>query len=962
MKKPILCALALSALLNPEALKADSRSTDLQFGFIENKGQIHDQNRQPNTSVKYLLSNKGLNLQLRNGGFSYDAYMVDDHNAAQRLAALNGVNRDIVMVDYKFHRIDITLEGSNKNCEVVATDKGTDYINYYTGGSEILHIGHYGKVVYKNIYNGIDLEFTASDNAAEYNFIVHPGADPSQIKLHYEGMSGIALKNNHLDITVAHGNVSERIPASYTLSARQPVSVKYRQAGNNTFGFEVGNYDKTQTLVIDPKPDAAWSTYYGGGAVDAANAVAVGGSSTTQGVCITGSTFSGNDIATTGAYQSSISSSSDVFIVKFNAAGTRQWGTYYGDTGQDIGYGIAVSSSGDVVVTGETNSSSGFASNGAHQSTINGPGSDAFIAKFSSTGSRTWGTYFGGMDADLGYSVAIDGSGNVFVSGSTASMMDIATTGTAQTMPGGFTDAFLAKFNSTGALQWGTYAGEINVDEGYSLALDASGNPYLAGIVYNGTANELVTSGAHQTSWGGDTTDYFLGKYNSNNGTRAWGTYYGGSAGEYNVRGNNLASDGTNIYLAGGTNSSGGIATTGTFQDMIAGDRDGFIAKFNGNGVRQWGTYVGTAANETFSGMAATSGGDIVGVGITNSLSGLATTDAIQAASGGGSDVFVFGVDNAGARLWASYFGGSQDEFSYGIAADGGLRIYVGGNTASLSNMSFGGHQSMFGGGTTDAFLTRFNVCKTNTLAANSTLTGAGCFGQSNGVIDMTTITGGSSPFKFKLDNGNYQSSGKFTGLAAGNYQVTIKDDNSCELVHHDTITQYPQIVTPIVVVGPNNAAAFFTQSYKVDVAQPGITYEWSVTSGNGTFPGSNTGDNTQVIWGNVGTGPGVLKVCAIAGPGCTECVTYNVTIGPSDVNTILANTVQVYPNPATTEVIVKLAAAPANGEMLKLYDNMGRLVSAQALRQEQKINIAHLPNGIYNLQIGEISRKIMKQ
>jgi len=138
----------------------------------------------------------------------------------------------------------------------------------------------------------------------------------------------------------------------------------------------------------------------------------------------------------------------DAFLVKFNSSGVRQWGTYYGGTVNDEESSCATDASGNVYLAGRTKSTTAIATTGAHQTTYGGGYYDAFLVKFNSSGVRQWGTYYGGTGTDEGRSCATDTSGNVYLAGYTQSTTGIATTGAHQTTYGGSSDAFLVKFDA----------------------------------------------------------------------------------------------------------------------------------------------------------------------------------------------------------------------------------------------------------------------------------------------------------------------------------------------------------------------------------------------------------------------------------------------------------------------------------------------------------------------------------
>jgi hypothetical protein len=402
-------------------------------------------------------------------------------------------------------------------------------------------------------------------------------------------------------------------------------------------GDTIGGFSGTDAFLVKFNSSGVrqWATYYGGSEWDYGTSCAIDASGN---IYMIGSTSSTSGIATAGAHETTVN---DGFLVKFNSSGVRQWGTYF----EGNGNACTTDASGNVYIVGLTNSTSGIATAGAHQTVMSGSG-DAFLVKFNSSGVRQWGTYFGGNASvptgnETGISCATDASGNVYMVGMTHSTSGIATVGAHQTVYGGNNiDAFLVKFNTSGVLQWATYYGGIGDERGMSCATDASGNVYMAGQVFpdGATASYMSTPGAHQTTYGGGFTDAFLVKFDPN-GVRQWGTYYGGSGLE---EGTSCAIDPSgNVYMAGHTGSTTGIATAGAHQTVFGGGGlDGFLVCFNSSGVRQSGTYYG----ECFvSDCATDASGNVYMAGITTSSSGIATAGAHQTANGnsGYNDAFL---------------------------------------------------------------------------------------------------------------------------------------------------------------------------------------------------------------------------------------------------------------------------------------------------------------------------------
>ena len=324
LKKIFLFALLVTISIADAQVK-HSPVVYHHYGFYENKGQLIDQNYKPNTNVKYLLCHPGFNVQLRKTGFSYDTYSDTPDTALPPKTF--GVNPKI-----KFHprftrhyqRVDIELSGCNPTPEIVPTNKSETYYNYFTTGTPregVTNVHYYGSVLYKSIYPHIDLEFFAEDTnkGMEYNFILHPGANVSSIKLLYKGMKDIKLEENQLDMDVSAGKFTENIPSSYFKETNQQVKAKYISLGNNIFSFSLP--ERTiinKDLIIDPTTLClVWSTYYGGALDDYANGIAL---DSIDNIYFGGSTSSTNNMATTGAYQTSYGGAhNDGFLAKLDS-------------------------------------------------------------------------------------------------------------------------------------------------------------------------------------------------------------------------------------------------------------------------------------------------------------------------------------------------------------------------------------------------------------------------------------------------------------------------------------------------------------------------------------------------------------------------------------------------------------------------------------------------------------------
>jgi len=753
-------------------------------GFIENKGQITDQNHNPNPAVKYLYHGNGLNVQLKANGFSYDTYTIERKASASNLSSSKDKrvetpdkfqipNEEII---YHFHRIDVNLIGSNPNSTILNAGASEAYYNYFTTGTPeggVLNVHSFQQVTYQNIYPHIDLQFICdAEKGFKYNFIVHPGGDYAQIKLQYNGADGIKLQNGEILIPTYNGNVTENIPLSYIQENNEEVKVNYKITNKNEFSFHVnGNYNFLNTLVIDPTPNLDWGTYFGGTGSEQSFSIILDASNN---VYIAGYTMGNNGIATSGAFQTTFGGASDVFVAKFNSTGSSLiWGTYYGGTNNDYGNGIAIDASNNVYITGITYSNLSIATGGAYQ-TNNGGSQDAFLAKFNSTGSSLlWGTYYGGTNNDFGQGIVVDASNNVYITGYTSSGSSIATGGAYQTtFGGGGQDAFLAKFNSTGSsLLWATYYGKTNTDQGNGIVLDSGNNVYITGS--SDSFQSIATAGAYQTNFGGG-NDAFAAKFNSTGSSLLWATYYGGTGNEY---GYGIAIDvGNNIYITGSTTSTSSIATGGAYQTNFSGGNDAFVAKFNSTGSSLiWGTYYGGTNNDYGHGITIDASNNVYITGYTSSTSSIATGGAYQTTLSGFSDALVAKFNPIGSSLlWGTYYGGTSNEIGSGITLDASNNVYFTGYSASTLSIATAGAFQTTNGGGSDAFIAKFIGCANGTpsisVATTNTLL---CVGQT-----ATLNASGASTYTF--NPGGAGTNIVVSPTITSTYTINGSDANGC--------------------------------------------------------------------------------------------------------------------------------------------------------------------------------------
>lgn len=473
---------------------------------------------------------------------------------------------------------------------------------------------------------------------------------------------------------------------------------------------------------FDATGQRSWATYLGGSGDEFANALAADDQGN---IWITGWTDSPNAVATPGAFQSSFSGQEDAFLVRFNAMGVRQWGTYLGGDDFDFGLQVAAAPNGDAFISGWTSSLSGISTAGAHQATYGGGTSDAFLARFSSQGQRQWATYYGGSIDEYGDALHLDTNGDVLLAGPGGSPDGLATPAAHQSTLQGTYDAFLVRFNGGGQRQWGTYYGGSCDETGYGLSTAPDGSIYLSG--FSCSTDGIATANAHQTSYGGGDWDAFLVRFTAS-GQRQWATYYGG---ENTDQGFAVVADANQgVYLTGITGSVAAISTPNAHQTGYGGgNTDAFLARF-------------TPCDAALPLVASSNSPLCEGGQLELTASGAAQYSWL------GPDGFTSALPNP-VRTQAT------------LSQTGTYRLV--GTDAQ---------------GCTDTLLLSVSIHPAPTF---TTPAPRFCAGEPI----VLNAAGGTSPLSYALAGGPYQNSGSFASRPAGSYPVYLLDANLCA----DTIT-----------------------------------------------------------------------------------------------------------------------------------------------------------------------------
>jgi len=611
------------------------------------------------------------------------------------------------------------------------------------------HVPNFAAIQYENVYPGVDwVIYGNRRHVLEYDLKVHAHADPARVTLAVTGAEHLSLNNEGELLIDVRGRILRLLPpVIYQVSTngiREHIQGWYALTGEH-LRVTVGPYDHRRTLYIDPA--LAYSTYLGGTCCDQGRAIAVDAEGDTY---VAGQTGSSN-FPTVDPYQANITGTAGAaFVAKFDPTGTRLlYSTYLGGTEGATIAGIAVDSAGSIYVAGGT-ASTDFPLVNAYQSQFKGTGQSpgqGFVTKFTADGSALdYSTYLGGSGANNGVSaLAIDSAGDAYVAGSTNST-DFPTT--AQAVQGslrGQENAFVTELNPSGnALVYSTYLGGSGYDSEGAIAVDASGDAYVAG---NTTSTDFplvhpFQSANDETVNGSNNPTAFVAKIAPGGMALDYSSYLGGSGGFDEALGIALDSAG-NAYVTGATQAAD-FPTVGPYQASNhdaegLGGTSAFVTKINSTGTALvYSTYLGgSGGGQAIKGelgfaIAVDAMGDAYITGSTSSTD-FPTINAVQetnnAAAIGATNAFVSELDPAGSKLlFSTYLGGSgswgpnsnhtptpSGDSASGIAIDSAGGIYIVGTTESSDFPTLNAYQTtnktmtQYGAGQ-QAFVAKFGV------------------------------------------------------------------------------------------------------------------------------------------------------------------------------------------------------------------------------------------------------------
>jgi len=668
MKKALVIFSSSILLVSRIYASGFESNPDHKLGFVENKGQIHDQNGNARDDVKFVFNQRDFKLILRNDGFSFEfAKAIPEDGSFPESGLANSEDDDDEYADMGFtnifNRVDVVLEKCNRNAVIIGENPATSFLNYfnqYTGSHGITHVQNFSRVVYKNIYNHIDLVFSLEKLDGKiiphYEFVVNAGGNGGDIRLSTLGMDEMIItQDGSIQMKTPIGFVSESKPLILSPGRKILQPIKFLRRGNSI------SFSKSKSIcspyIIDP--EISWGTYYGGLKRDLTDEI---GCDHFGNVFLTGRTQSVDQIATTGAYQTYDAGYLDVPLVKFDGEGNLLWATYYGGESNDVAFAITIDPFNNAWIGGRTISTAGIATEDAVVDTFSGGLFDVFIAKFSPDGMLLYGTYMGDTLKDEVQGMCSNKNGDIYVSGYSESVSAMSTQGAWKQTGSWEGESFLLKFSNDAHLLWGTYLGGEKRDRGHGVCVDGYGHLFQLGTT--NSHHNVATAGVYQDHNNG-LNDAFLAKW-TEDGQLIWCTYFGGEGDE---RGRDVRVDmAGNAYCVGQTESDSNIATAGVFKDTLhylpTHDRDAFVAKFDSNGNRLWATYFGGNKIDMPRSLRITRDGSTIYIaGYTLSDQDFSTPGAYNRRRGGGNDAFFAMINwNASKLLYSTYYGGKNSE------------------------------------------------------------------------------------------------------------------------------------------------------------------------------------------------------------------------------------------------------------------------------------------------------------
>lgn len=929
----LLLTLSAHVVIAANSTKPDSQTTDQwiagqkRLGFQENKGQFESMDKSKADFVLFKAEVSNMNIWITTSGITYQFLKIEKQSEAE---ASNMPIRSHTKIEVPFsnrlvesYRVDMILKGASINASkvIAENDITVGKINFYHAHSPkgISEVHTYSKITIHDVYPGIDWQLYFANGVMEHDFIVHPFANAQLIQLNYEGAgelkvtdSAIQFKNEAGELTegkllVYQNNKSNVIHSNFTESRNtwlQYAGVGFSGVSNTNalktsstlfsanVAMNIGNYDRSQTLVIDPQ--IVWGTYFGGPSPEIPKSIACDNSGN---VFVSGELFDiGFPVVQWGAgyYQSTFGGGLfDCFFMSFTNNGNLNWATYYGGAESDASNAAICDNNSHVFFTGYTVMEAGIPvstfptqplAGAFNQQVAHLNSSNAFLLRFNAlNGLLEWGTFIADGETRA---MTFDNLGNLYITGSGAVNPGIIRPGAYNdtSFAGGF-DILLLRFSSSGALTWATNYGGSDYEEGIDIAADESSNIYIVGSAHDSFPVFNNAGGFNYTSYTSLWGEGHIMRFTSA-GVLTWASYCPGTEQTTNV----LCNTAGEVYVTGyaDTVSDGAmpiVNRAGAYNQAIygGGDYDCVIMQFDANQVLKWSTYYGGKLMELIGNYSCGSEATIDACGnVTMSLSTMSInpvsiytySSCSQYSLGGnplGSRTYLMKLTDTGVVSWGTLYGGN------GAAGGWGFKLDLDKND--------------------NLFVTK--AVYEPIISWPLVDPGAGAF--------FDTVP--------DLQEDVYMA--KFTPIAPAISQSQVND----------------------------SACSCGSATITVTCGEPNYDFAWS--NGSTTY---NTSDTISTI---SGLSPGTYTVTVTTTCHQNVSSTFTILGVAAGINeTPLTNLFSVAPNPSSGNINVNLDASIKNAR-IEIYNSLGVLVeSLNNVGQITTIDWSNQPAGVYYIQL----------
>lgn len=610
--------------------------------------------------------------------------------------------------------IRMSVPGANTQAKLTGDGELPGRSAYFIGNDPTAwksDVPSYRRVRCENVLPGTDLVYYGNQRQLEFDFVLAPGADTKTVELAFEGTEKLSLNDaGELVLRTSGGEMIQHRPVSYQMvaGARKEIASQYVIRDDRRVGFELGDYDRSRELVIDPV--LRYSTYLGGSGHDIAMGIAVDG---TGAVYLTGETLSARFPSRTALRgpQGTDGNYDNAYLTKLNSTGDAVlYNAYLGGSESDAGLSLGLGKDGSAFLSGITYSTNFPTTATAWQpssKTLNGP--SAFVSQVAPSGSGlAFSSYLAGSRTDFALGVAIDDQNNIYLTGRTESS-DFPLTGHWTLGYQGNGDAFVAKIDGESMdLVYSFAFGGSGSDYGWGIAVDHSGCAYVTGRT---TSTDFLTAGAMQGSNAGGNSDAFVVKVDPAGTSLLFGTYLGGSGDDQGL-GIALDSQG-NVFVTGSTTSIDFPVVNAIQPTLVNGKiaRDAFLTKLDATGMKiAYSTYIGGSGDDLAQSVVVDKGGNAYISGITSSVDFPITTGAYQPANSGSFDAFVTALYPDGSPLlYSTFIGGKGEDAAVALAVDREDNVYVTGRTNSIDFPTTRGTFQARNAGGQDAFLLKIS-------------------------------------------------------------------------------------------------------------------------------------------------------------------------------------------------------------------------------------------------------------